>query len=991
MFHYRPFSGTYTLRMLWAILLLGCACRLSAQKIFTIHADSLDKNIVLSLVSANWYFHPGDLQQPVVSTQGWDTLSSTNFGKEKTPQGWKGFGWFGVWLNTDKKTVGKKTGLRIDHDGASEIFIDGKPLGGFGKAGMSAATMEGARYPYELIPLWFNDTLPHLLAIRYSNFAGVHPDFAGFRIHIGDYQLDDALLSRNSRFRSFMPMCAAAQWMLALMHLLLFLFYPKQKLNIYFAAYAAIMGIVAMAAYLYYETHDPVVQYYAEYGGNESMPLLMWFGGLLLYNIGYGYMPSWKKTTLAITSALCFVALLVMALEHSHLWVWHKKGRFDYVSLLFLVFLLFFCDELWGIFRAVRKGKPGLWLIAIGVVSVVIAIGCTWLDLFSIWSVRQNGLRLFTMSAGTLVFPICVSLYLALDFARTNKSLAARLEEVNKLSAQALEQEAEKRMLLENEAVRLEQTVRERTAELQRQTDKLQEMDMVKSRFFTNITHEFKTPLTLISNPAQELLATNKDASVQYHAGLIRKNAERLLQLINQLLDLSKLESGLMNVILSPLELVAELKKQISNYGSLARQKGIALDFISDWEEVWVLSDQDKLEKICSNLLSNALKFTGKGKVEIALKKDNETAFVLSVRDTGKGIPASGLPYIFERFYQADPSDIRSAEGTGIGLALTRELVILMGGSIRAESVEDQYTLIEVTLPLQPALPKQQNDGTAISAIQQEQEMTAPFYDTEKPLVAGNDNDLVLVIEDNDELRDFICRSLAGRFRVIDANDGKTGITIALKNIPDIVITDIMMPGMDGYEVCSMLKSDEKTSHIPIVMLTAKSGTESRIQGIETGADAYIAKPFVQKELFAVMENLVKTRRLLQKKYSRNDSGLTKQEVLPSIEKKFLDRVQVAIQNHLSDELFGADQLAAEIGLSRTQLHRKLKALLDKSPGDLIRTTRLEYAHHLLRERAATVSEAAYMVGFGSLASFSASFSRHFGFPPSEVSRRENP
>ncbi|MFT4024843.1 MAG: helix-turn-helix domain-containing protein [Flavihumibacter sp.] len=227
---------------------------------------------------------------------------------------------------------------------------------------------------------------------------------------------------------------------------------------------------------------------------------------------------------------------------------------------------------------------------------------------------------------------------------------------------------------------------------------------------------------------------------------------------------------------------------------------------------------------------------------------------------------------------------------------------------------------------------------------------------------------------------------------MLEAPDGRTGTAIALERIPDIVITDVMMPGMDGYEVCTALKADERTSHIPVVMLTAKSGTESRIQGIETGADAYIGKPFVQQELFAVTDNLLKTRRLLQEKYSRTDTGgLTKPEALPSLEKKFLDRVLSAIQQRLGDELFGADQLAADIGLSRTQLHRKLKALLNKSPGDLIRSIRLEHARHLLRHKTATVSEVANRVGFGSPASFSASFSRHFGFPPSEAAQQETP
>ncbi|HVZ98154.1 MAG TPA: ATP-binding protein [Chitinophagaceae bacterium] len=972
------FSGKMAVkRLVSIIILLGCITRLSAQKVFTLHADSLKKNIELSFIYADWYFHSGDLQQPVVSTQGWDTLQNTSFGKSDHPRNWKGMGWFGLWVKVDEKAVNKKLCLRINHDGASEIFVDGRPVGGFGKVGFSAKEMQGVSYAKELIPLWFGDTLPHLIAVRYSNFIGVYPDFYGFQIFIGDYNLMRPLINRSVNLRSFLPMNAAAQFILALLHLLLFFFYPKQKLNLYFAAFAIVLGVISETAYLFYETHSPVVQYYAKFISGECLALLLWFGGLLLYSVGYGHIPKWKLITLAAVSSIYFMEHLVNAVWYN---AWHYNDYFSFV------FVVVFCDAFWGVFKAARKGRPGIRLI--GVAMIVVALVCffTWMDILHIWATRQDALRLFTLSMGELIFPVCISLYLALDFARTNQNLSDKLKEVKTLSAHALAQEAEKRALIANEARHLEETVRERTAEIQRQTDKLKEMDVVKSRFFTNITHEFKTPLTLISNPAQELLAKNEDVSVQYHAGLIKKNAERLLQLINQLLDLSKLESGLMNVTQSPVELISELKKYIGNYEPLAKQKGIELVFTSDWEELWILSDHDKLEKISSNLLSNALKFTDKGTVKTALEKRDDITFTLSVRDTGKGIAPFKLPYIFERFYQADPSDIRSAEGTGIGLALAKELAELMGGDIRAESVEDQYTLMEVTLPLLPALPQQQDEIAAMpSAIQLQPDISVLFNGTEKLPVADNDSNLILVIEDNDELREFICRSLANRFRVIHAPDGKAGTALAQEHIPNVIITDIMMPEMDGYEVCSVLKSDERTSHIPVIMLTAKSGTESRIQGIETGADAYLGKPFVQKELFAVMENLMKTRRLLQEKYSKNNMIFTKADELPSIEKQFLDRVQSAVQNHLDNELFGADQLAAEIGLSRTQLHRKLKALLGKSPGDFIRTIRMEHAYHLLKERIATVSGVAYMVGFSNPASFSASFSRHFGFPPSEV------
>jgi len=960
------------------MLMISCSVQLRGQNIHTLYSDSLDQHIEQWI--GNWYFHPIDLNQPVTNTQGWQLLTTSDFGKKSAPPGWNGIGWFGLWLKADKKAVHKKLGLRINHDGASQIHIDGKPIGGFGKVGSSAQTTEGLRYPRELIPFWLADTLPHLLTIRYANFDNIHPDFSGFDTYIGDYESAHTMLSRSMSLRSIMPMCAAAQWMLALMHLLLFLFYPRQKLNLYFAAYAAVMGMIVMASYLYYETHHPQVQYYAEYAGNQCMPLLMWFGGLLFYKIGYGNISAWKKTALAVSSMFCFMFFLMMALSHSHFWEWRREDHFDFISLLFLVFLIFFFDQLRGIFLAIHKGKPGLWLIVIGVLSAIIAISCSWLDVFNLWSSRQNGLRLFTMSVGTLVFPICVSLYLALDFARTNKSLIARLDEVKKLSSDALKQEAEKRVLIENEALRLEQTVQKRTAELRRQTDELQEMDKMKSRFFTNITHEFKTPLTLISNPAQELLALNNDASVRYYAGLVQKNSERLLQLINQLLDLSKLESGQMHLTPSSIDLVSELKKYTHNHRPLARQKGIELIVTSDCEELWIQSDPDKMEKICGNLLSNALKFTDNGKIEIMLKT-GATAFTLSVEDTGKGIAASRIPYIFERFYQADPSDIRSTEGTGIGLALTKELVTLMGGTIGAKSVEGQHTSIQLTLPIHPASPQQQMDDALLA---NQTETAISLVKDLNPPVADDDTNLVLVIEDNDALRDFVCHTLSGRFRVMSAEDGKSGTETALQIIPDIVITDIMMPGMDGYEVCSLLKSDERTSHIPVVMLTAKTGVQSRIQGIETGADAYLEKPFNRQELHATIEKLIHLRSVLQKKYS-SAVPFTVPEDLPSIEQDFVARIRGFVSENLDEPFFGGEQLASLMALSRSQLHRKLKSLLNKSPGELIRTIRLEHAHYLLRKKTATVAEIAYMVGFTSPASFSTSFSRHFGFPPGDV------
>ena len=254
-------------------------------------------------------------------------------------------------------------------------------------------------------------------------------------------------------------------------------------------------------------------------------------------------------------------------------------------------------------------------------------------------------------------------------------------------------------------------------------------------------------------------------------------------------------------------------------------------------------------------------------------------------------------------------------------------------------------------------------------------------------LTADTDNEkpLVLIIEDHEELRDFISKSLAVKYNLLSAADGIEGVAMAKEQIPGLVITDLMMPRMNGYQVSSELKQDEKTSHIPVIILTAKTDFDSRIQGIETGADAYLTKPFEQRELFAVIENLINTRNQLREYYSTRDLWFNDVISMPSIEREFITRVRAAVENHLNEEGYSADQLARDIGLSRTQLHRKLKGLIGQAPGELIRIIRLQYAHNLLQRQAATVAEVGYMIGYSSPASFSASFSRHFGFPPKNV------
>lgn len=931
----------------------------------------------IQFVDSVWSFHSGefsDTKKPVTDIAGWYTFRRTDFGEARLPPQWHGIGWFGLWVRVDSSLVNHKLALRIHHDGASEIFIDGKPIGGYGKLGHSAQDMEAVTAPKELIPVWFSDTQPHLITVHYANFIGVYPDFLGFQLSIGDYQMLAQRMDKNNRLFNYIPLCAAAQIILALLHFLLFLFYPKQKLNLYYALFVALIGINCMGIYLFYQARSPFTQFIADALDSECKVLLMWTGVNLLYHLNYARIPRWRTIILALISLAYMIFYLVKFLYFP------DKDPEDYFSVVY-----FFCmmDGCWSVWQVTRRGQRGVWLVGAGVMAVTLLYYFAWADVFHLWPFRLNAMRVFVLSAGELILPLCLSIYIALDFARTNQTLAAKLDEVERLSAQTLLQETEKRTILAEEARRLEELVQQRTSELRAQADQLREMDTVKSRFFTNITHEFRTPLTLIINPAKALMPKLGEQEAVLQLQLILNNATRLLQLINQLLDLSKLESGLMELNPAPMDLVSLVRLHILSYDSLIKHKGLKITFSSDWEQLWILGDRGKFDTVILNILSNAVKFTDKGSIKLALQKDlaaTEDLFILTVRDTGKGIPAGKLNYIFARFYQADPSDTRSAEGTGIGLALTKELVELMNGQISVDSDEHVFTEIKIRMPYH-----------ATSVVSEPMTDIAPagkyniLEETTLPVDADDERPLVLLIEDHDELRDFIRQTLAVKYRVLSVDDGDKGIAAAKEHIPNLVITDLMMPIMNGYQVSAELKQDEKTSHIPVIILTAKTNFDSRIQGIETGADAYLGKPFDQRELFAIIENLITTRNQLREYYSSRDLWFSDTISLPSIEREFITRVRTAVENHLDEEGYSADQLARDIGLSRTQLHRKLKDLIGQSPGEMIRIIRLQYAHNLLQRQVATVAEVGYMVGYSSPASFSASFSRHFGFPPKSV------
>lgn len=549
------------------------------------------------------------------------------------------------------------------------------------------------------------------------------------------------------------------------------------------------------------------------------------------------------------------------------------------------------------------------------------------------------------------------------------------------------------------------------------------EIAQLKSRFFTNISHEFRTPLTLILGPAEKLLTGSQSDDILKQAELIKRNAIRLLGLINQLLDLSKLEAGKLKLEASLSNIVSYVRGITMSFESLAEQKDIELKVVSEKENIEIYFDKEKMMKILSNLLSNALKFTPEdGKITIAIttnppfnspvtKGGKEGGFVeIKVRDTGIGIPDEELPKLFERFYQVDTPQAKKYGGTGIGLALTKELVELHHGSIKVSSrlgegsdftielpsgkdhlKEDEIVKGEVLVDENSVLTKQISEQMKImeadSSIFSEKifvENSMADSSTELP----DDKMIILVVEDNADVSEFIKDSLGNEFEIAEAANGEQGIRKAEKIIPDLIISDIAMPVMDGIELSRRLKNDEKTSHIPIILLTAKSGQESKIEGLETGADDYLTKPFATKELQIRIKNLINIRRKLQEKYGSKDFVTPKrseEKKLSNLEEKFMNKVIEVIEHHLSEEDFSIEQFGKEVGMSRVQLHRKLKALSGKSASNYLRSVRLNKAKQMIEEEKGNISEIAYSVGFSSPQYFTRCFKEEFGYPPSEL------
>ena len=555
----------------------------------------------------------------------------------------------------------------------------------------------------------------------------------------------------------------------------------------------------------------------------------------------------------------------------------------------------------------------------------------------------------------------------------------------------------------------------------------LQELDRVKTEFFTNISHELRTPLTLILGPAELLADTAPDAASRQRGGLVLGQARKLLALINQLLDLSKLDAGALRLHPTAGDVAGLARHLVASFGSLAESRGIDLCLDVPPGPVPLVFDAVKLDEVLTNLLANALRFAplgGQVTLRVAALPPSVAApageVELTVQDTGPGIEAEHLPHLFDRFYQAGGAGA-SRQGTGIGLALVRELVGLHGGTVDVSSPPGEGTCFRVRLPrtlaeagraapFGPAAPSGPPlAAQLLAAAPAAPATTSPPTDADAPQV--------LIIEDSEEVRSFVAEVLApAGYRLLLAADGTAGLALARAEVPDLILSDVMMPGLSGYEVCAALKADAATSHIPVVLLTARSAADDRLLGLETGAQAYLPKPFRPRELRAQVQSLLQVSQQNRARFVLAAPALPPDDepelltiavgvplttpvpnqlaahqaavaALPSLDKAFLEKFEAAVLAHLGDEAYGVDQLGQELNLSRTQLHRKLKALTGQAPGEYLRQTRLLRALALLQARVGTVAEVAYQVGYANPAHFSTAFSRQFGYPPSAVGR----
>ncbi|MEN8122727.1 MAG: response regulator [Bacteroidota bacterium] len=589
---------------------------------------------------------------------------------------------------------------------------------------------------------------------------------------------------------------------------------------------------------------------------------------------------------------------------------------------------------------------------------------------------------------------------------------------------------------LKNYSVELEEKVKERTEEVSKQKDelkenlktirtahkklsvsekKLKELDEFKSKFFANISHEFRTPLSLILASIDDLLISeilSKDH--EYAINLIKKNSDRLYRLVKQLLELSKLDEGKMKILLQKGDINNTIKDILSNYDSLAKRKRIKFNIQNSEGSIKGFWDQEKLEMIVHNLLSNAFKYTpeygeicfefglysSKDIPAINIENNSENSYKgkylnIKISDSGPGIPANKMDKIFERFEKVGVDQKLYSEGMGIGLALTKELVNFQNGFLFVDSKKAYGAIFTVYLPIEKLgfqnaeiledkteILTNQLDVVMKLDFEKETSVNQAFKSEKNKEYQSANSNTILIVEDNDDMRNYIAKNLEQKYNIELAIDGEDGIKKAIEIIPDLIVTDLMMPKGDGLSLCDLLKKDERTNHIPIIILTAKASIENRIEGLQTGADHYLEKPFKIEELKVRIENLIKQREKLREKYSKMIGYELVDLEITDMNGQFMKNALALVERNLLNDDWSIVQFSSSLNMSRSQLFRKIKALTEMSVSEFIMTYRLKKAAGLLEKNLGSVSEIAFKVGFNNASYFTKCFQRKYNVTP---------
>lgn len=535
--------------------------------------------------------------------------------------------------------------------------------------------------------------------------------------------------------------------------------------------------------------------------------------------------------------------------------------------------------------------------------------------------------------------------------------------------------------------VRLEKTIEERTKKIQLQNKEIESLSEFKSRFYSNISHELRTPLTLIIGPLEQLDKNNTNPSQRKQFEIMLRNARRLQDLINQLIDLARLEKNNLPTKGTQMSIGPVINQIVESFSQLALIKNISLNFVDNHQSIVVSIDQDVIVKILTNLLSNAFKFTREnGSISLILTTTDDFNFAcIKVSDTGDGIPENDLPYIFDRFFQSENSIHHIEKGVGIGLSFVKELIDRYNGQIHVESTIGKGSTFTVLLPLARAHNDLINTGDEWKTKPSEDTfIPSDCIDSRSNETENHKNKTVLIVEDNFDMLNFITESIENNYSVLKAHNGEEGLETAIKSMPDLIISDVMMPIMNGFDMTVAIKSNRITCHIPIILLTAKSSTDNKVTGFESFADDYITKPFSIRELLARISNLIALREKLRSKY-QEDLIVNPGEVTTSIiDEEFLAKAIKLVEENFLNPKFDIPFLCEALSMSRPTLHRKLKAITNQSTSEFINSVRIKNAAQLIRKKAGTIAEIAYSVGFNSVSYFNVTFKRHFGVPPSE-------